>query len=97
MQADPVQDILSRLQGVKQTAPTQWQARCPAHDDRHASLCIGRGDEGRALIKCQAGCSSMQVCQALDLPLRAMFPPKSGPRQPGRIGRPGHGARTLVR
>ena len=27
---DPVQEILSRLQGVKPTGQHQWQARCPA-------------------------------------------------------------------
>ena len=82
---DPVQDVLDRLPAVKQTGQSQWQARCPAHEDQHASLCIGRGDDGRALIKCQAGCSSMQVCQALDLPLRALFPPKPRQDQAERI------------
>jgi putative DNA primase/helicase len=82
---DPVQDILGRLGAVKQTSQHQWQARCPAHEDEHASLCIGRGDDGRALIKCQAGCSSMQVCSALDLPMRALFPPNSTPASAERI------------
>jgi putative DNA primase/helicase len=84
MSEDPVQLILSRLDGAKQTGPTQWQARCPAHDDQHASLCVGRGADGRALLKCQAGCSSMEVCRALNLPLRALFPPKPDNEQ-GRI------------
>ena len=48
---DPVQAVLERLQGVKQTGDGQYMARCPVktHDDKHASLSIGRGDDGRAL------------------------------------------------
>src|ERR1017187_4171575 len=77
MSDDPVQLILSRLEGVRQTGSTQWQARCPAHDDQHASLCIGRGQDGRALLKCQAGCSTFEIRKALDLPWGAFFPPKA--------------------
>jgi hypothetical protein len=33
-----------------------WIARCPAHDDRHASLSIGMGDPGRLLLFCHSGC-----------------------------------------
>ena len=83
--ADPVQDILGRLEAVRQTGPSQWQARCPAHDDRNPSLSVSRGDDGRALLNCQAGCSAMEVCQALGLPLRALFPPNNDRRPPSRI------------
>lgn len=86
--ADPVSDILSRLDGAKATAADQWQARCPAHDDAHASLCIGRGSDGRALIKCQAGCTSLEVCRALGIKLMDLFPPKAKPaRGKGTGGR----------
>jgi putative DNA primase/helicase len=41
-----------------------WSCRCPAHDDRHPSLCIRDGD--RALIvKCWAGCQPQAVLAAL--------------------------------
>jgi len=76
--SDPVAAILDRLEAVKQTSAGQWLARCPAHDDRHPSLSVGRGDDGRVLLDCKAGCSAMDVCQALGLPLRALFPP-AGP------------------
>ena len=46
-QRDPIQTVLDRLEGVKQTGSAQWQARCPAHDDRHASLSVARRDDGR--------------------------------------------------
>lgn len=85
MDADPVQDILDRLEAAKQTGPRQWQARCPAHDDRHASLAVSRGKDGRALLHCHAGCSSMEVCQALGLRLSALFPPSHAAKRRARI------------
>lgn len=79
MPDDPVQNILGRLEGVKQTAPNQWEARCPAHDDRHASLSVCAGEDGRALVNCHAGCSRDDVRQALKLPWSAFFPPRQRP------------------
>ncbi len=32
--------------------------RCPLHDDERASLSIGRGEDGRALLHCHAGCAT---------------------------------------
>ena len=71
--ADPVADILIRLQGVKETSVGHYQARCPAHDDRKASLCITRGADGRALLKCQAGCQTISVATKLGLNMRDLF------------------------
>jgi hypothetical protein len=83
---DPVQEILSRLQGVKPTGQHQWAARCPAHDDQHASLCVGQGKDGRALVYCQAGCSTFEIRKVLDMPWSAFFPPGSAaPERPSRI------------
>ena len=72
---DPVHNILSFLTNVKATGEHQWQARCPAHDDQHASLCVGRGDDGRALIHCQAGCSTFEIRRVLGVPWSTFFPP----------------------
>jgi putative DNA primase/helicase len=44
--------------------PRGKEARCPAHDDRKASLSIGPGREG-ALIHCQAGCELDDVLSAI--------------------------------
>jgi putative DNA primase/helicase len=41
-----------------------WQARCPAHDDRHPSLSIALSD-GKILVRCHAGCSQAEVIAAL--------------------------------
>ncbi|RPI60691.1 MAG: hypothetical protein EHM48_06830, partial [Planctomycetaceae bacterium] len=82
---NPVQDILSRLEGVKSTGQNQWQARCPVHDDQHASLSVGCGKDGRALVYCQAGCSTFEIRRVLDIPWSAFFPADSTAKSPSRI------------
>jgi hypothetical protein len=61
-----VEGVLSRLDGVKRNG-AGWQARCPAHDDRHASLAVAEGDDGRVLVRCHAGdgCSFESIVQEL--------------------------------
>ena len=71
---DPVQKLLSRLNGVKQLPSGSWQALCPAHDDHTPSLCVRQGDDGRALVKCHAGCSTPDVLHVLGLTVKDLFP-----------------------
>ena len=73
---DPVQIVLAKFPDAKQTGRDQWQARCRAHDDRHASLSIGRGDDGRALVHCQANCDLGDVLAAVGLKPADLFAPK---------------------
>lgn len=78
---DPVQTVLDRLDGWKAVGDRQWLAPCPAHDDRNPSLSIGTGDDGRALVKCQAGCSIDDVLAAMDPPMTMadLFPKGTSP------------------
>jgi hypothetical protein len=69
--------LLSRLDGVKKTAPGCWLARCPAHSDRTASLSIRETDEGRTLAHCFAGCDISEVIAAAGLTMDALFPPRT--------------------
>lgn len=66
---------------------TGWAARCPAHDDRTASLSITEGNEGRTLLKCHAGCDFKSILVAANLKPADCFPtslkPASG--SPRRI------------
>ncbi len=62
----PTEKVLARLQDA-QRAGTRWLARCPAHDDRRASLSIAEGEDGRALLKCHAGCSIEAIVGAMGL------------------------------
>ena len=42
-----------------------WLAKCPAHKDKHPSLSIDEGGDGKALVKCHAGCSQADLIDAL--------------------------------
>jgi len=47
-------------------------ARCPAHDDKRASLSI-RDADGRLLLHCFASCNSRDVVAAIGLSLADLF------------------------
>ena len=68
-----IDQVLNPLQGVKQTGPNKWLARCPAHDDRSPSLAIRVVDD-RILIHCFSGCSVEQVVQSMGLQMIDLFP-----------------------
>ena len=70
-------DFLGRLNGVRGSG-TQYTAKCPAHDDHHASLSVGEGQDGRILLKCHAGCSTQSILAAMGLSERDLFPEKPG-------------------
>lgn len=82
----PVENLLDRLPGVKKSG-NGWSARCPAHDDRKASLSVSEGDDGTALVKCHAGCDTAAIVAALGMKLADLFPSQSDSR-PGRNGKP---------
>ena len=91
---DPMQTVIERLDQVKQT-PNGHEARCPAHDDRHASLSVSRGCDGRVLLHCHAGCSPIKVCQALGLRLGDLFPKASNHVASGTGGGTGGASRGV--
>lgn len=74
--------LLSCLDGVKNTGPDRWLAKCPAHEDRTASLSIRELDDGRVLCHCFAGCSVHEILGAVGLQIDELFPEK--PVQHGR-------------
>lgn len=69
-------DVLARLDSPKTSDHKQYIAKCPAHDDRKASLCISTGEDGRILLKCQAGCDYRDVAAAIGITEADLFPPK---------------------
>lgn len=73
-----VAEFLAKLEGVKKTA-AGWEARCPAHDDHHASLSIGITEDGKVLCYCHRGCSVAEITAAVGLSPKDLFPmPQSG-------------------
>lgn len=71
--ADPLDLLLPRLEGVKRQGE-RYVARCPAHDDKSPSLSLARGEDGRALVRCWAGCETRDVLAAVGLEMRDLFP-----------------------
>lgn len=84
--------LLSHLEGVRQTGQNRWLARCPAHDDRRASLSIRELDDGRLLLHDFAGCNVEDVLASVGLRFDALFPERSSDhcinrhRKPFRVG-----------
>jgi 5S rRNA maturation endonuclease (ribonuclease M5) len=70
--SEAVQRVLDRLPDAKRNG-VGWMARCPAHDDRKASLSITEGGEGRAVLNCHALCDPEAVVTALGLQWRDLF------------------------
>ena len=58
-------EIAERLHATK--TAQGWQAKCPAHDDRNASLSISEGRDGRTLLRCHAGCDFRAILEAAGL------------------------------
>lgn len=65
-------DLLSRLDGVRENSSSHGQARCPAHDDKQASM-SWRDTGDRWLLYCFAGCTAMDICDSLDVRLNELF------------------------
>lgn len=79
--SDPVGEIVAILREAgcgPKLCGGSWIARCPAHADRSPSLSVKRGGDGRALVRCHAGCDIVSVVKALGLGLRDLFTGPSG-------------------
>lgn len=70
---DRVADRLDERDLLVGRRTNQLTARCPAHDDRNASLSVGVGNDDRALVHCHAGCPTADVLDALGLDVRDLF------------------------
>lgn len=68
-------NVLDKLQGVKQRGD-RYQALCPGHEDREASLSVKLGEDGRVLLKCHAGCEPQAIVAAIGLTMKDLFPPR---------------------
>lgn len=69
-----IENLLGRLDGVRQTGIDRWQAKCPAHQDRTPSLTVRALPDGRILLHDFAGCAAIDVVGAVGLTLCDLFP-----------------------
>lgn len=60
---------------VQRKSDWVWTATCPAHDDKQASLSIGKG-RGGVILKCFAGCTYADILAAVGLEERDGFDDK---------------------
>ena len=67
-----VEILLSRLNSVKSRGAGKWVAKCPSHDDSDPSLAIRVVDD-KMLVHCFAGCSPIQICNAVGLDVADLF------------------------
>lgn len=69
-----VKEFVSYLRVAKGPSSNgEYLCKCPAHDDRTASLCVGTGADGRILVKCQAGCDTRDVVKAMGLKMADLY------------------------
>jgi hypothetical protein len=67
-----VEEFLGRLERVKRSGKG-WTARCPAHEDQHASLSVSEGDDDRVLVHCFAGCTAGEIVAAMGLRMADLY------------------------
>jgi hypothetical protein len=84
----PADQLLPRLEGVRERRPGQWSARCPAHADRSPSLSIKERDDGALLLRCWSGCSVDQIVGAVGLDLADLFPRTGSAGKPSKLKLP---------
>lgn len=75
--SEAVSRLLGKLDGIRRSG-AGWTARCPAHEDRQASLSVTAGDDGRALVYCHAGCTLEAVTGAAGIATADLFEPRDG-------------------
>ncbi len=80
-QLSPVEKVLERLEDYKERKG-EFRTRCPAHNgNSDDSLSVKKGDDGRALLTCHAGCELRDIVNVLGLEVVDLFPHN------GRAGR----------
>lgn len=68
-----IEQILDRLDGVRNHGNGRYMAKCPSHIDKTASLGISDKD-GVILLRCFAGCETHWVVSGMGLQMSDLFP-----------------------
>ena len=69
--------LLSKLDGVRETSPGKWRAKCPIHQgdsSSNRSLSIREAETGAVLMHCFAGCEINDIVREVQLQMSDLFP-----------------------
>jgi hypothetical protein len=74
----PWDKVIDRLRGLDRKIvtsgnPDQIMAQCPAHDDNHPSLAVGRKPDGTVGLHCFGPCKTEDVLAVLGLEWRDLW------------------------
>ena len=61
-----VDDIVAKLPGARKSG-RGYSAKCPAHEDKNASLSVWQDEHGNTGLHCFAGCHRRDICAALGI------------------------------
>ncbi len=78
----PAFERLQKLPGFKACGKNQYEAQCPAHEDRKASLSISIGANENILLYCHAKCDLDRVLRCIGLQEKDLFAPKGNNHKP---------------
>jgi putative DNA primase/helicase len=73
-------DLRHAIEAVRHDGGSR-RVHCPAHEDRHASLSVGRGEIGQVLLHCHAGCATPDVLIAAGLTMADLYARVDGDRE----------------
>ena len=69
-----INNLISRLEGIKKTGSHSWICKCPAHQDRTASLHIKDDGDDKILLNCFAGCDTYSILKSIGLDWQDVLP-----------------------
>jgi hypothetical protein len=77
------EQVLPKLDAVKKSG-AGFMARCPAHEDRAASLSVAEGRDHPVVFHCHAGCQPEQISSAIGLDWADLCKPREEQNRDGK-------------
>lgn len=89
--------LLERLHNVRKAGDGRWMARCPAHEDKRASLSVRELGDGRVLLHDFGGCETRTILAMLGLEMGSLFPERLADATSSRDRSHWHGQREALK